>query len=77
MSQHRHVWAQKLNKLGDCKKISILKKGIGIESEKLWKQGSWRPKSSEKNERMKTRAQGLLYLEQNSKAFAIPILTAI
>ena len=37
---------KKLNKLHDSKKFSILKKGIGFESEKLWKkdtdQGSTR-----------------------------------
>ena len=30
--------AQKLNKLDDSKKISILKRGIRIKGEKLWKQ---------------------------------------
>ena len=29
------MWAQKLNKLDDSKKFSILKKGIGIEGEKI------------------------------------------
>ena len=39
---------------------------------KLWKQV--RGKKTWKQ--VENRAQGLLYLEQNSKAFAIPILTA-
>ena len=49
------------------------KKGIGIESEKLWKQvREWK--------QVKDGAHGLLYVRRmkiNSKAFAIPILIAI
>ena len=29
------MWPKKINKLDDSKKISILKKGIGIEGEKI------------------------------------------
>ena len=40
-----------------------------VRGQKVWKQiREWK--------HVEHRAQGLLYLEQNSKAFAIPILTA-
>ena len=47
--------------------------------EKIWKQvrGQKAQKQMRERKQAEDRAQGLLYLEQNSKAFAIPILTAI
>ena len=50
-----------------------------IESEKLWKQvrGQKAWKQMRERKEVEDRAKGLLYLEQNSKAFAIPILTAM
>ena len=61
------------------KKIN-LKKGIVIEGEKLWKQvrgQKFGNESENGNMQVEHRPQCLLYLEQNSKAFAITILTAI
>ena len=45
---------------------------------KLWKQvrGQKACKQMREWKQVEDRTQGLLYLEQNSKAFAIPILTA-
>ena len=65
-------------KLDDSKKISILKKGNRDRSEKLWKQGRGQKARKQMREwkLVEDRAQDLLYLIQNSKAFAIPILTA-
>ena len=68
------MWLQKLNKLDD-RKISILKKGIGIESEKY--ANKLEIKKCENKLKMelsdhRTRDKQ----KSNSKAFAIPILTA-
>ena len=45
---------------------------------KLWKQGRGQKARKEMREwkQVEDRTQDLLYLKQNSKAFAIPILTA-
>ena len=52
--------------------------GIGIEGEKLWKQvrGQKSGNESENGNRLNIELN-VYYLEQNSKAFAIPILTTI
>ena len=66
--------------------ISIKKRGIGIESEKVCK-ASWRSKKYGNKleikkiwKQVKDGAQGIIIIRRmkiNSKAFAIPILTAL
>ena len=58
-------------KLDEFKKFAILKKGIGIESQNLCKQFN-------DQKTMQTRWNSTVAIEQkvDSKAFAIPILTA-
>ena len=61
-----------------AKKSSFLKRGIEIKSEKVMeislRSKAW--KQIKEWKQVEHRAQCLLYLKQNSKAFAIPILTA-
>ena len=73
--------------LDDSKKFSILKKGIGIERENLWKQdiqrskkqvGEW--KQVREWKQVKDEAQAWFIkcrTKIKSKVFAIPILTAV
>ena len=60
-----------LQKLDEFKKFAILKKGIGIESHNLCKQFN-------DQKTIQTRWNSTVSIEQrvDSKAFAIPILTA-
>ena len=60
-----------LSILDDFKKLAILKKGIGIESQNLCKQFN-------NQKTIQTRWNSTVAIEQevDSKAFAIPILTA-
>ena len=61
-------------------KIFNFKKGEqGLKVQKLCKQGRGQKVQKQMREwkQVGDRAKGLLYLEQNSKVFAIPILTAI
>ena len=62
---------KKLQKLDEFKKFAILKKGIGIESQNLCKQFN-------DQKTIQTRWNSTVAIEQkvDSKAFAIPILTA-
>ena len=62
---------EKTSKLDDFKKLAILKKGIGIESQNLYKQFN-------DQKTIETRWNSTVAIEQkvDSKAFAIPILTA-
>ena len=62
---------KKLQKLDEFKKFAILKKGIGIESQNLCKQFN-------DQKTIQTRWNSTIAIEQkvDSKAFAIPILTA-
>ena len=59
--------------------VKIIKKVIGIKSGKImeisYRSKAW--KQMKEWKQVEYRVQGLLYLKQNSKAFAIPILTAI
>ena len=60
-------------------KILNFKKGEwGLKVKKLWKQGRGQKAQKQMREwkQVEDAVQGLLYLEQNFKAFAIPILTA-
>ena len=59
-----------LSILDDFKKLAILKKGIGIESQNLYKQFN-------DQKTIQTRWNSTVAIEQkvDSKAFAIPILT--
>ena len=65
------VGMKKLQKLDEFKKFVILKKGIGIESQNLCKQFN-------DQKTIQTRWNSTVAIEQkvDSKAFAIPILTA-
>ena len=65
------VGMKKLQKLDEFKKFTILKKGIGIESQNLCKQFN-------DQKTIQTRWNSTVAIEQkvDSKAFAIPILTA-
>ena len=60
-----------LSILDDFKKLAILKKGIGIENQNLCKQFN-------NQKTIQTRWNSTVAIEQkvDSKAFAIPILTA-
>ena len=68
-------------------KIFNLKRGIGIESEKVCKQTSWRSKNNGSKleikkiwKQVEDGAQGIIIIRRmkiNFKAFAIPILTAL
>ena len=62
---------KKLQKLDEFKKFAILNKGIGIESQNLCKQFN-------DQKTTQTRSNSTVAIEQkvDSKAFAIPILTA-
>ena len=62
---------KKLQKLDKFKKFAILKEGIGIESQNLCKQFN-------DQKTIQTRWNSTVAIEQkvDSKAFAIPILTA-
>ena len=62
---------EKTLKLDELKKFAILKKGIGIESQNLCKQFN-------NQKTIQTRWNSTVAIEQkvDSKAFAIPILTA-
>ena len=62
---------EKTSKLDEFKKFAILKKGIGIESQNLCKQFN-------DQKTIQTRWNSTVAIEQkvDSKAFAIPILTA-
>ena len=65
------VGMKKLQKLDEFKKFAILKKRIGIESQNLCKQFN-------DQKIIQTRWNSIVAIEQkvDSKAFAIPILTA-
>ena len=62
---------EKLQKLDEFKKFAISKKGIGIESQNLCKQFN-------NQKTIQTRWNSTVAIERkvDSKAFAIPILTA-
>ena len=64
---------KKLQKLDEFKKFAILKKGIGIENQNLYKQFN-----DQKTIQTRWSRNSTVAIEQkvDSKAFAIPILTA-
>ena len=63
---------KKLQKLNEFKKFAILKKGIGIESQSVCK--LFKDQKLQKQDG--TQSYGCYRRKVNSKAFAIPILTA-
>ena len=56
------MWSQKTKQTSDSKKFSILKKGIGIEGEKLLKQVRGQKQVREWKQ-VKDGAKGSLYVE--------------